>query len=97
MNICVLFYSYFIMFLFQESSGFRKSSVCVCVCVCVCVVEDYVEPLVIVLRIFARSGPKWRQPRDASGCLGVWGSLERVMKEKWRIPRWKDSGVSLEA
>ena len=91
MNICVLFYSYFIMFLFQESSGFRKSSVCVCV------VEDYVEPLVIVLRIFARSGPKWRQPRDASGCLGVWGSLERVMKEKWRIPRWKDSGVSLEA
>ena len=93
MNICVLFYSYFIMFLFQESSGFRKSSVCVCVCV----VEDCVEPLVIVLRIFARSGPKWRQPRDASGCLGVWGSLERVMKEKWRIPRWKDSGVSLEA
>ena len=70
---------------------------CVCVCVCVCVVEDYVEPLVIVLRIFARIGPKWRQPRDASGCLGVWGSLERVMKEKWRIPRWKDSGVSLEA
>ena len=80
MNICVLFYSYFIMFLFKESSGFRKSSVCVCVCL----VEDCVEPLVMVLRIFARSGPKWRQPFWLPRCM--W-KLEKSHEREVEVPK----------